>query len=169
MTLLGGRVDSHQQLLDPEVAQLINKNDGGPFVGNDLADRLAAYDAPSGQVYGRTPPELPSFAANIGVSQAMHFDDGGILTSHLKYSIRDSYYFRVYDNPATDVVPELRQWDLDFKYQFGAQKVHVDFLVKNLANTASVLSRYTDNFGVGAVSNFYVAPRLFILRLGAAF
>jgi iron complex outermembrane receptor protein len=169
MTLQGGRVDSHQQLLDPEVAQLINKNDGGPFTGNDLADRFAAFNAPSAQVYGHTPPELPSFAANVGVSQAMHFDDGGILTSHLKYSIRDSYYFRVYDNPATDLVPALHQWDLDFKYQFGAQKVHVDFLIKNLANTASVLSRYTDNFGVGAVSNFYVAPRLFILRLGAAF
>jgi iron complex outermembrane receptor protein len=45
----------------------------------------------------------------------------------------------------------------------------VDFLIKNLTDTASVLSRYTDNFGVGAVSNYYVPPRLFILRAGVSF
>jgi len=135
----------------------------------DRANDRRPRRAPSAQVYGRAPPELPSFAANVAVSRAMHFDDGGILTTHLKFSIRDSYYFRVYDNPATDVVPELRQWDLDFKYQFGAQKVHVDFLIKNLTNTASVLSRYTDNFGVGAVSNFLRAAATVHPAVGSGF
>lgn len=169
MTLMGGKVMSHEQLFDPELAQEINRNDGGAFVGNDLADRAAAFNSPSGQVYGKTPPEVPNFAANIGISQGMHFGDGSILTSHLKYSFRNTYFFRVYDNPSTDAVPVLRQWDLDFNYAFPSKRVHVDFLVKNLTNTASVLSRYTDNFGVGAVSNFYVPPRLFILRIGTTF
>ncbi len=168
-TLMGGKVKSHEQLFDPEVAQQINRVDGGAFAGNDIPDRAAAFHAPSGQVYGKTPPEVPNFAANIGVSQGAHFADGGVFTSHLKYSFRNAYWFRIYDNPATDRVPVLRQWDLDFDYLVPSKKVHVDFLIKNLTNTASVLSRYTDNFGVGAVSNFYVSPRLFILRLGTSF
>jgi iron complex outermembrane receptor protein len=168
-TLMGGKVESHQQLLDPEVAQLINKNDGGAFAGNDLTDRFNAFYAPSSQIYGKTPPEIPSFAANVGIGQGMHLGNGAILTSHIKYSFRNTYFFRVYDNPATDAVPALRQWDLDFDYLFPSKNAHVDFLIKNLTDTASVLSRYTDNFGVGAVSNYYVPPRLFILRAGVSF
>ncbi len=169
MTLMGGRVDSHQQLLDPEIAQQINRVDGGPFVGTDLADRFAAFYAPSGDIYGKTPPEVPNFAANVNLSQAMHWADGSVLTTHLKYSFRNSYYFRIFNNPATDEVPVLRQWDVDFNYVFPTKKLRVDFLVENLGNTASVLSRYTDNFGVGAVSNFYVPPRLYVGRVGYSF
>jgi len=72
-------------------------------------------------------------------------------------------------NPATNAVPVLRQWDLDFNHLLPSKNAHIDFLIKNLTTTASVPSRYTDNFTVGAVSNYYVPPRLFILRAGISF
>jgi iron complex outermembrane receptor protein len=166
---MGGKVDSNEKLLDPEIAQEINKANGGPFVGNDLAQRAAAFASDSSDLYGRTPPKLPPFTSNLALKHTLNLPDGSSITSQAKFTYRASYWFRIYNNPATDKVPDMRQWDLNFTYLPPTGNWHADFIVTNLTNNASVNSRYTDSFGVGAVVDYFVPPRQFIGRLAYSF
>jgi iron complex outermembrane receptor protein len=169
LTLQESRVDSHQQLLDPAAAEQIDLANGGPFNGNDVTDRFAAYGAPSGDVYGHQLPKVPDFTINLGFQHITYFADGGQLTSRIHYVYRDPYYFRIYNNPATDRVPAQRQFDMNFTYKAPGGHWHADFLIENLLDTASVNSRYTDNFGTFITANYYVPPRQFIGRVGYSF
>ena len=169
LTLMGGKVLSHQQMFDPEIAQEIDRANGGPFNGNDVDDRFAAFYASSADIYGRTPPKLPPFSATVGLTHNLYFADGGELTSHVAYSFRDAYWFRIYDNPETDKVPVYNQWNADFKYRFAKGGWYTDLILTNLTNTPAVVSKYTDNFGVGAVAEGFVPPRSFVVRVGKSF
>ncbi len=169
LTLMGGKVMSHQQMFDPEVAQEIDRANGGPFNGNDVDDRFAAFYAGSADIYGRTPPKLPPFSATFGLTHNLYLPNGDELTSHLTYSFRDAYWFRIYDNPQTDKVPVYNQWNADFKYRFAHTGWYADLILTNLMDTPSVVSKYTDNFGVGAVAEGFVPPRSFVLRVGKSF
>ncbi len=115
-TLQQSRVDTHQQLLDPSEAEQIDLANGGPFNGNDVAQRFAAFSSPASDVYGHTLPKVPPFTANIAIQHSLYFDDGGKLISGLHFIYRNPYYFRIYDNPTTDLVPPQRQIDANFTY-----------------------------------------------------
>ena len=169
ITLMGGKVLSHQQMFDPEIAQEIDRANGGPFNGNDVDDRFAAFYASSADIYGRTPPKLPPFATTFSLTHNLYFQNGDELVSHLTYSFRDAYWFRIYDNPQTDKVPVYNQWNADFKYRFSHTGWYADLILTNLMDTPSVVSKYTDNFGVGAVAEGFVPPRSFVLRIGKTF
>jgi len=168
MTLQESRVDSHQQLLDPALAEQIDIANGGPFNGNDVNDRFAAFSAPGGDVYGHQLPKTPPFTVNVSLQHVLYFNDGGSLTSAIHLVYRNPYYFRIYNSDATDLVPSQNQIDLNFSYKAPAHW-HVDFLVTNLTDNASVNSRYTDNFGTFITANYYNPPRQFIGRIGYAF
>jgi len=169
LSTMSGRIDSHQQLFDPELAQQINLANGGPFVGADLAQRLAAFYAPSSDVYGKTPPKVPDFSAHITLSHTLDLGAYGALTSQVRHTYIDPYFFRVFSNRSLDLVPAYRQWDLNFRYEPTGKHYFFEFAVTNLTDTASVTTKYTDNFGVGAVVNQYVFPRQFIGRFGVRF
>ena len=168
-TVQQSKVDSHQQLLDPALAEQIDIANGGPFNGNDVADRFAAYSMASGDVYGHDLPKVPSFTLNLGLQHTLHLADGGQLLSHIHMVYRDPYYFRIYNSPATDRLPDQLQFDMNFTYRPRGGHWHLDFLIENLTDTASVNSRYTDNFGTFITANYYVPPLQFIGRIGYAF
>jgi iron complex outermembrane receptor protein len=168
-TLQESRVDTHQQLLDPSQAEQIDLANGGPFVGNDVNQRFAAFYSPASGVYGHTLPKVPPFTANIAVQHSLYFDDGGKLISSLHFIYRNPYYFRIYDNPTTDLVPPQRQIDINLTYTAAGGHWHADFLIINLTNSDSINSRYSDNFGTFITANYYVPPRQFIGRIGYKF
>ena len=168
-TLQESKVDTHQQLLNPAQAEQIDIANGGPFNGNDVSQRFAAFYAPASDVYGHALPKVPPFTFNLGVQHTLYFDGGSRLNSGLHFIYRSPYYFRIYNDPTTDFVPAQRQIDLNFTYTMAGGHWHADFLVVNLTNNDSVNSRYTDNFGTFITANYYVPPRQFIGRIGYKF
>jgi iron complex outermembrane receptor protein len=168
-TLQQSKVDSHQQLLDPSLAEQIDIANGGPFNNHDVQDRFAAFYSSSSSVYGNTLPKVPPFTANIALQHSLYFDDGGKLISGIHFIYRNPYYFRIFDNATTDLVPAQRQIDANFTYTAAGGHWHADFLVVNLTNSQSINSRYSDNFGTFITANYYVPPRQFIGRIGYKF
>ena len=134
-----------------------------------MAQRFAAFGAPGADIYGHTLPKVPPFTANIALQHNVYFENGGRLTSGIHLIYRNPYYFRIYDDPATDRVPAQRQIDLNLTYTTPGSHWHADFLVINLTDSASVNSRYSDNFGTFITANYYVPPRQFIGRIGYKF
>ncbi len=169
LTLQESKVDSHQQLLNPSQAEQIDLANGGPFNGNDVPDRFAAFFSPASDVYGHTLPKVPPFTGNIGLQHTLYFDNGGKFSSGIHFIYRSAYYFRIYDDPTTDRVPAQRQIDLNFTYKAPGGHWHADFLVINLTDNDSINSRYSDNFGTFITANYYVPPRQFIGRVGYSF
>ncbi len=169
LTLQESRVDNHQQLLDPAIAEKIDIANGGPFNGNDVAQRFSAFYAGSSDIYGHELPKVPSFTGNIGLQHFTYFADGGKLNSGIHLVYRNPYYFRIYNSRVTDLVPPQRQIDFNITYTAPSKRWHVDFLIINLTDSNSVNSRYTDNFGTFITANYYVPPRQFIGRVGISF
>ena len=163
------RVDNHQQLLDPSVAEQIDIANGGPFNGNDVNQRFAAFGAASSDVYGHQLPKVPSFTGNIALQHAYYFADGAKLTSGIHFIYRNPYYFRVFNVAATDRVPAQRNIDLNFSYVPASKRWHADFLITNLTNNDAINSKYSDNFGTFITANYYAPPRQFIGRVGYSF
>lgn len=168
MSVMSGEVKSHQQLLDPSVAQRINFATGGPYLGDNLALRQAAFFSPGSDIYGKTPPKVPDFSARASLSQVTDISDLGSLTTSMRYTYVSPYYFRIY-NAAADRVPAFHQVDFDLMLESTDKKYFVQLNVKNLLNKASIITKYTDDFGVGAISNQYVPPRQVVGRIGIRF
>lgn len=168
-TVQESKVDSHMQALDPSIAEAIDIANGGPFNGNDVNQRFAAFYAASSNIYGHQLPKVPPFTANIALQHAYDFGNGDRLLSAIHLIYRNPYFFRVYNVASTDQVPAQRQIDLNFTYTRGDGHWHADFLVTNLTNSDSVNSRYSDNFGTFITANYYVPPRQFIGRIGYKF
>jgi iron complex outermembrane receptor protein len=169
LTVQGSHVDSHQQLLNPSEAEQIDIANGGPFNNNDVADRFAAFYSPASNIYGHALPKVPPFTANIALQHTLYFDSGAKLISGIHLIYRNPYYFRVFNDPVTDLVPAQRQIDLNLDYQSADSHWHADFLVINLTNSDSISSRYSDDFGTFITANYYVPPRQFIGRIGYRF
>ena len=168
-TVQTSKVDSHQQLLDPAVAEQIDIANGGPFNNNDVNDRFAAFGASTGDIYGHKLPKVPPFTLNLGLQHRLDLGNAGSLTSSIHFTYRSPYFFRIYNSPATDKVPSQHQFDFNMTYLARNTHWHVDFVVVNLTNSDSVNSRYTDNFGTFITANYYVPPRQFIGRIGYSF
>lgn len=167
ISVMAGQVKSHQQLLDPAVAQRINLETGGPFVGNNVVERTAAFFSPGSDIYGKTPPKVPEFSSRIALSQRTEFKIG-TLTTNFRYVHVSPYFFRVYNAPE-DRVPAYDQFDMDVMFETANGKYFAQLNIKNLTDKASVISKYTDDFGVGAISYQYVSPRQIVGRLGVRF
>jgi iron complex outermembrane receptor protein len=164
LAAMDGKVDSHTHLIDPVAAQEANRL-YGVFTPADLAARAAAEV----DIHGRTPGKLPPFSASLAISRTDDMPFGGTLESRLQVLYRAAYYFRVYNIPAYDKVPDMHQLDLSFRYQPQNPHWYAELLVVNLTDSNSVNARIADNFGVGEVANLYVPPRQIIGRLGVRF
>jgi iron complex outermembrane receptor protein len=158
---MGGRVNSHTILLDPVVTTAVDQR-YGPFSPQDLAGRAAAEES----VYGHTPGKLPPFSTTITLSREDTLPFGGTLESSVQGIYRAGYFFRVFDNPASDKVPSMYRLDASFRYMPEGTNFYGEFLITNLTNDADVNARVAENFGLGVVSNIYVPPRQFVFRIG---
>lgn len=162
--VMQSRVDSHFAVLDPYVAQQVNRADGGVFVGSDIADRAAAYQDLHGHQLGR----VPHFSGMIGLNKSTDFGDYGKLDSYIQANYRTPYWARVFNN-AVDRVPSQFTMNLNLHYQPASGPWYAEFQVTNLTGSDDIASRYAENFGVGGVFDQLVPPRQFIGRIGAQF
>ena len=173
LTWQHSKVDAHQNLLEPSIAEAIDYKDGGAFGsnanGNDVNDRFAAFNAASSDVYGHQLPKVPPFTVNLTLAEKISFNNGDTLTGSIHGVYRSAYFFRIYNDPATDRVPNQHQFDLNFSYKMHGGHWHADFSVINLANSNAISSRYSDNFGTFVTANYYVPPRQFLGRIGYSF
>ncbi len=168
-TLQESKVDNHQQLFDPAVAEKIDIANGGPFNGNDVSQRFGAFYSANSDVFGHQLPKVPPFTGNVSLQHAYYFASGAKLQSSLHLIYRNPYYFRIYNSPSTDKVPQQRQLDMNLSYLSADKHWHADLVVVNLTDSDSVNSRYTDNFGTFITANYYVPPRQIIARIGYNF
>jgi iron complex outermembrane recepter protein len=165
-TGMGSKVLSHVNMLDAYEAQVINRADGGPYVGNDVADRYAAYFA--SDVYGHQLGNVPNFSAAATISKTTMIADGKF-DAALSANYRSPYWERVYNNPVTDLVGSQFTMNLNLHYQPVSHPWYVEFQITNLTGSNDVATRYAENFGVGGVFDVYVPPRQFIGRIGVKF
>jgi iron complex outermembrane receptor protein len=165
-TGMGSKVLSHTHMLDAWVAQGINRADGGPFVGNDVNDRFAAYYA--SDVYGNQLGRVPNFSTAATISKATDIADGKLDTA-LSANYRSPFWERVYNNPVTDLVGSQFMMNANLHYQPAQHPWYVELQVTNLTGSNDIATRYAENFGVGGVFDVYVPPRQIIGRVGMKF
>jgi len=169
MTWQHSKVDVHQNLLEPSIAEGIDYANGGAFNNNDVAQRFAAYYAASSDVYGHQLPKVPPFTVNLTLQKKFTFNEGDTLIGSIHGVYRSAYWFRIYNDPNTDRVPNQHQFDLNISYKMHGGHWHADFSIINLANSNAISSRYSDNFGTFVTANYYVPPRQFLGRIGYSF
>ena len=136
----------------------------GIFTPQDLAARAVA----SADLHGNTPGKLPP----VSISLALTNDQpmlGGVLESRIQGVYRKSYYFRAFNDPVYDRVPDMHQLDLSFRFTPDNQNWYGELLVLNVTDSTSVNSHVADDFGVGGIANLYVRPRQVIGRIGYRF
>ena len=161
---LRGKIDSDSAFLDPATGQALDR-EFGVFSAGDIGGRFAAYQS----LKGKELPNVPKFSGSVGLGHRLDVGEIGGLTSRIMYTFRSRYEARPFNNPNLDHVPWLHQLDLSFTYNPKHGAWYVGFQVINVANSDSVATRFTDNFGTGATTNYYVPPRQFIGRVGAKF
>jgi iron complex outermembrane receptor protein len=162
--LTQGTADSDDRLLDPVLAQQINRQ-LGLFSPRDLAARGAAFQS----VKGKNLPNIAPFSSSFSISKNFDMGDLGSVSARAQFIYRTSYDARIFNVPSIDKVPPSRQWNLYFSYDPPSSFWYAEFLVVNLTDSDSIATRFGDNFGQGEVSNLYIPPRQFIARLHASF
>lgn len=158
------KVDSHVLLLDPYIAQGINRT-YGIFSAADLTNRLAAFQDVYGNKVGRAPP----FSTTVSLSKTSEIGLAGTLDAFVQLNYRSPFWFRVYNNPVTDRLPAQFVMSADVKFQSKTGPWYVELQVTNLTGSHDVAARYAENFGVGAVFDSLVPPRQFVGRVGFNF
>ena len=169
LAYLDTKITSSGLILDSVAANNITNAllaQGFSFFGPEIqAARATQLASPVGNPL----PSAPQLVANLAVSYEWLIGGVGSLTSRVDVSHRDHFTYRVFNNSATDVVPSADQLNLFFGWKPAAGKWSAALVGTNITNRAIVSSRYTDSFGIGATTNQYLAPRLYMVRLGYKF
>jgi len=126
--------------------------------------RAAAYK----DVYGNAPPNLPAVTATFALSQNYEFGNGANLLSRLQIQYRDHYANTVFGNTPIYTTPGYFLANLYFDYVFPDRRWDASFSIDNIADTAAVAYRFTDQYG-GETTQQYFPPREFIGRVGYRF
>ncbi|WP_254601891.1 TonB-dependent receptor [Sphingomonas bacterium] len=164
-TAMRSKVDSSFLAIDPYTAQLVNRNTGGPFVGNNLVERAKLFVDLRGNELGR----VPHFSAAGSISKSSIIGDAGTLDLFLQANYRSAYEFRIFNNPITDRVPNQFLLNFNARFQPANQVWYAELQVTNVTASTDVASRYAENFGVGGVFDSLVPPRQVIGRVGFKF
>jgi iron complex outermembrane receptor protein len=119
-------------------------------------------------VYGNAPPDLPAYTATVALQQTYPFADGSTLLSRVQVQYRDHYADTVFGNTPIYTTPGYFLANLYFDYVFPDRRWDFSFSINNLADTAAVAYRFTDQYGGETTQAFY-PPREFFGRVGYKF
>jgi iron complex outermembrane receptor protein len=119
-------------------------------------------------VYGNSPPNLPTYMSTLALSQTSQFGDGSSLLSRLSGSYRDHYADTVFGNSFYYTTPSYVLMNLFFDYTFSNRKLDLTFAVTNLADRAEVSYRFTNQYG-GETTQTWFPPREYLLGIGYKF
>ncbi|WP_248633962.1 TonB-dependent receptor [Novosphingobium nitrogenifigens] len=164
-TGMWSKVDSDFQVIDPYTAQIINRDAGGPFLGNDLALRAQAFTNIKGNQLGR----VPHFSSSASISKTTDIRDVGKLDFFIQANYRSAFWYRVFNNPLVDRVSHQFLMNLNARFQPQHGPWYVELNVSNLLGSNAIDARYAENFGVGGVFESVVPPRQVIGRIGVNF
>jgi iron complex outermembrane recepter protein len=171
VSYLKTRIKSDTLVLDSVRAedvstQLLLDNGGNVFDPLITVARATAIQ----NVNGNELSKSPEFTTNVRLTHTAEIGDGATLTSFVSYTHRGQFYYRMFNNPATDLIDSYDIWTLNFRYNPGGDaKWFGEFILYNMFDEDAVNSRFTDNFGVAATSEEFLAPRLVQLRAGFSF
>jgi iron complex outermembrane receptor protein len=164
-SIMRSEVLGDARVIDPYTAQLINRDTGGPFVGNNLALRAQAFTDLRGNELGR----VPHFSSSASIAKKTTIGDAGDLDLFVQANYRSAYWYRIFNNPAVDRVPRQFIANANARFQPAHAPWYVELNVTNLLGSDVVQARYAENFGVGAVFESIVPPRQVIGRFGVSF
>ncbi|HIQ16976.1 MAG TPA: TonB-dependent receptor [Novosphingobium capsulatum] len=164
-TGMWSKVDSDFEVIDPYTAQIINRDTGGPNLGNNLALRAQAFTNIKGNELGR----VPHFSTSASISKTTDIRDLGTLDLFIQANYRSAFWYRVFNNPLVDRVPHQFLMNLNARFQPRHGPWYVELNVTNLLGSDAIDARYAENFGVGGVFESVVPPRQVIGRLGIRF
>ena len=120
-------------------------------------------------VKGNELAKSPGFTADLMLSWFGRLGGWAGLEGSLRYSYRDGFNHRIFNNPVTDKVPSYDTLNLGFSLLPDAQSWRLDLMVTNLTDEDGVNARFTDVFGVGATSDELIPPRQYSARIGVEF
>ena len=120
-------------------------------------------------VKGNELAKSPGFTADLMLRWFGRLGSWADLEGGLRYSYRDGFQHRIFNNPVTDKVPSYDKLDLMIGVLPNAQSWRLDLMVTNLTDEHGINARFTDVFGVGATSDELIAPRQYSVRLGMEF
>ncbi len=119
-------------------------------------------------VYGNSPPNLPTFTASLALSQTTQFSNGSSLLSRLQGNYRDHYADTVFGNSSIYTTPSYVMTNLFFDYTFSDRQLDLSFAITNLANREEVSYRFTNQYG-GETTQSWFPPREYVIGIGYKF
>ncbi len=164
-----GKINSHTIALDDVTAANISNTLAAQGIGYFDPRSIAARLAAAQDLYGKSPPKLPQYAATVDLSHKLDLGDRGEVNSRLELVYRSSFEYRVFNNPALDRVPSSITWNLNLNYKPVESPWDFNFQILNLFDRLNVDSRFTNSFGVESTSQEFAPPRQFIARASYSF
>lgn len=174
------RLDANLTFLDTEVTvdaivlDSIAAEDAATAIlvangGNQFDPAVTVARATAVQnVIGNELAKVPDLTVNIRLTHT--YDTGSAnLTSSLMYTHRDQLFYRVFNNPETDIIPAYDKMDFAVMYEPHDRDWFAELAIRNVGDEDAVNSQFTDTFGVSASSVEYLAPRLIQVRVGVNF
>jgi iron complex outermembrane receptor protein len=139
-----------------------------PYTAQNIA-QFTQYRGPAYRdTYGNSPPMLPEITATLTLSHTLDFGDDSSLLSRIQFEYRDKYTNTIFGNSPIYTAPSSFLMDLYFDYTFANPNFDTSFSITNVADSAAVVSRFTNQFG-GETTQLYAPPRQFIFRVGYKF
>jgi iron complex outermembrane receptor protein len=129
-----------------------------PNAGQILTElRTAAYR----DVYGNSPPNLPTFTATVMLAHDVQLANGSTLTGTVQGSYRAHYANAVFGDTSIYRTPGYLLANLHFDYKPMDKHMQFSLSINNVANKAKVSYRFTNQYG-GETTQSYFRPREFV-------
>ena len=131
------------------------------FFGPAGAACIAAVEAASESIKGKTPPDMPKISGSL--TGSYDFDTPfGVLTPRAQYVYRGSEWARIFNVAGLDRVRAYGVTNFNLDFHPTGSRLRLSLTATNAFNVDGVNSKYTDPYGTGATSQQYIPPRQII-------
>ena len=127
--------------------------------------RFAAIQNVNGNDLAKTPRNT----RNLAITYFNDIPGYGEMKSRLQYTYRGDFKHRIFNNQATDIVPEYETFDFTLGLYPSDGSAYIEFIARNITDKDGINARMTDVFGVGATGDELIPPERYMIRLGADF
>ena len=113
--------------------------------------------------------KTPRNTRNLAITYFNDIPGYGEMKSRLQYTYRGDFKHRIFNNQATDIVPEYETFDFTLGLYPSDGSAYIEFIARNITDKDGINARMTDVFGVGATGDELIPPERYMIRLGADF
>ena len=149
---------------DATTAALLAQGFGlfGPEIQRARAENIV-------DVFDNQLAKSPRFTSTFSLRHSRTVAEAGLLRTTIQFNHRGSYFYRIFNNPDTDVVSAYSTINLNMMYEPHVGNWHATLRLINATDEHGVNARFTDVFGVGASSEELIQPRRLMLGIGLTF